>query len=87
MNIQLHIERLVMEGLPVDDIPRMSAALEGELNRRLMQGTLSGEFRRNDTTARVTGGTIRITKAQPAAKLGAQLAGVIYQAIGRGSGT
>ena len=86
MNIRLHIERVVMEGLPVDDIPKMSAALEGELNRRLRQGALSDEFRRSAAVPRVSGGTLCITKAPPAAKLGTQLAGVIYHAIGTGNG-
>lgn len=47
MKISVHVERLVLEGLPVSvsERPLLQAAIEAELTRLLRNGGLADEFR------------------------------------------
>ena len=82
MKINVHIERLVLEGVPVDHPRLVQRALEQELAQRLIKGRLPSELHRSAAVPGVSGGTIEIDKGLPAAKLGNRVAGAVYRGIG-----
>ena len=84
MKITVHIERLVLDGLPVEHPRVLRRALERELTERLREGGLSPELRQGATVTYVGGGAISVAREQPSARLGNQIAGAVYRGIGGG---
>jgi hypothetical protein len=82
MTIHLHIERLVLDGVAVDQPRVLRKALEQELTGRLMEGGLSPELRPGGAVPSVRGGAIELGHGHNAARLGTQIAGAIYRGIG-----
>ena len=84
MNIQLHIERLVLEGLPVTRHQRtlVQAAVEQELGRLLGAGQLNSQIASGGAMPALQGGMIQAPNAASPARLGAQIAGAVYSGIG-----
>ena len=84
MKINVHIERLILDGLPVrdDQAPSVRAAVESELTRLIAAGGLSHEARSGGAVPALRGGNIQVDKAGPPAGLGKQIAGAVYSGIG-----
>jgi hypothetical protein len=82
MKIHLHIERLVLDGVAVDQPRILHRALELELTNRLMEGGLSPELRSGGAVPRVRGGAIELSQSSNSARLGTQIAGAVYRGIG-----
>lgn len=79
MNIHLHIERLVLDGLPLSaaDGPRVQAALDVELSRLLAQSGLSPGLHAGGAIPSLSGGTIQVGKESGPPEFGRQIAGAI----------
>ena len=82
MNIHLHIERLVLDGVAVDQPRILRRALERELTSRLMEGGLLPELRSGGAVPHVRGGAIELSQRSHPARLGSQIAGAVYRGIG-----
>ncbi len=82
MKINVHIERLVLEGVPVDHPRVLQHALEQELTQRLVRGRLPSELHRGAAVPYASGGAIEIGKGLSTAKLGSRLADAAYRGIG-----
>lgn len=84
MRINLHIERLILEGLPVTSLqgPQLQAAIEKELTRLLALHGLSDELRRGTALPRVRAGTIQLGKDNQPARLGQSIARAVHEGIG-----
>jgi hypothetical protein len=85
LRIQLHIDRLVLDGLPVDwtSGPAIKAAVEAELTRLLSKGGLAPELASGIVVPALRGGSINVAdKVEPAA-LGRDIAGAVYGGIRR----
>jgi hypothetical protein len=82
MTIHLHIERLVLDGVAVDQLRVLRRALEQELTGSLMEGGLSPELRPGGAVPSVRGGSIELGQGSNSARLGTQIAGAIYRGIG-----
>jgi hypothetical protein len=82
MKINLHIERLILDGVPVDRPRLVQRALKQELTHRLMEGHLSSELHCGGDVPHVNGGTIEVSKGLPATKLGTQIARAVHRGIG-----
>ena len=84
MNIQLHIERLVIEGLPLAQSQGVAvhAAVERELGSLFVQGRLSPELASGGALPAVTGGTIQAGHPASPSGLGASIARAVYSGIG-----
>jgi hypothetical protein len=82
MKIHLHIERLVLDGVAVDQPRILHAALQQELTRRLREGGLSPEFHRGGAVPRVRSGDIELGQSSHPSRLGSQIAGAVYCGIG-----
>ncbi len=80
MNIDLHIERLVLEGIAVShaDRARLQNALETELVRLLSSGGLNRSFEAGIALPSVKAGNIEMKPGQGAAELGRQIAQAVY---------
>lgn len=85
MNINLHIERLILDGLPIEPRQRaqVQAAVEAELARQLMAGGLSSELLAGGPLPSLRTGAIQLTNETGAAHLGAQIARAVYGGIGK----
>lgn len=84
MNISVHIERLILDGLPIAQRDRapLQASIEAELERLLTEGTLSIDLRAPGTTPRLTGGAIELIGDEEPPLLGKHIAQAIYGGIG-----
>jgi hypothetical protein len=85
MNVRLHIERLVLDGLPLAQAaaPHVQAAIETELARLISAGGVSGDFTGYRVVPSLRGGDLPATAATDAAGLGRLIAGALYGGIGR----
>lgn len=85
MNINLHIERLILDGVVIEPGRRglLQATLEAELTRLLSAGGLSPDLTGGVALARVSARAIQLNTDVEAAELGRQLAGSIYGGIGK----
>jgi len=68
--------------VPVDQPRILRKALEQELTSRLMEGGLLPELRSGGAVPSVRGGAIELSHGSHPAKLGTQIAGVVYRGIG-----
>jgi hypothetical protein len=85
MNVRLHIERLVLEGMDVSpsERPLLQAALETELGRLLATGGVSSDLQGGIAVPSVRAGGIEMQQAGGAERLGQQIAHAVYQGVGR----
>ena len=85
MKIHLHIERMVVDGLPLTarDGALLRAALEAELTRLLAQPQPDGARPTSLAVPRVRADGIRIAQAAKPAEVGQQIARSVHGAIGR----
>jgi len=85
MNINLHIERLVLEGIPLDpgQRPLLQTAVEAELTRLLTSGGLSDALQSGGALYNVRATGIQLANNGSPARLGEQIAGAVYRGIGK----
>jgi len=84
MNINLHIERLVLEGLNISpgQGEQVKAVVEAELTRLLGDGGLSDVLQSGGAFQRGITGGIEVANNESPAQLGEQIAGAIYEGTG-----
>jgi hypothetical protein len=83
MKISVHIEKLVLDGVPLRgaERPLLQAAVERELTR-LLAGGVSREFRGGASVAHVQGGAMRISGRETPVQMGSGIASAVHQGIG-----
>jgi hypothetical protein len=84
MSIKLHIERLVLDGLPVtrSQGPLVKAAVETELARLMAEGGLAQELASGGAVPSVRADGINSVGGSPA-RIGRQIAKAVYGGIGK----
>ncbi len=84
MNISIHIERVVLDGLIIapGERQQMQDALEAELARLLCHGTLSPALRSGGALPSLAAGSIQLARESNPFQLGHQIAHAVYGAIG-----
>jgi hypothetical protein len=84
MKVRVHIERLVLDGLPVTTAqgPLIRDALQRELANALTSGGLSHELRNGGAFPRLRTEDSKLSESNPGA-LGTQIARSVHGAIGR----
>jgi len=87
MNINIHIERLILDGLPIthSQRPLVQASVEAELARLLATDGLASSLQAGGALPNIPGGSIQLTSDGNPHKLGQQIAQAVYGGIG-GSG-
>jgi hypothetical protein len=91
MDIHLHIERLILDGLPLplEGQAVLQAALEAELARLLVAGGLPGAgelpetWRSGRAIPYLRAGGIRLGSESGPEQLGQQIAQAVYESVGR----
>jgi len=84
MNVNLHIDRLVLDGLDLDhhQRPLLQAAVQAELGRLLTAGGLSNEITNAGAIPRVAGNAIEVQQQHGPRDTGRRIAASVYGAIG-----
>jgi len=85
MKIELHIERLVLDRLPIEHSDRLivAAAVERELAQLLADGGLTGGLLTGGATARLSAGEIQLGGGSDAGQIGQQIAQAVYRGINK----
>jgi len=85
MTINLHIERLVLDGIPLapGQGPLLQAAVETELTRLLASGGLSDAMQLGSALYNVRTAGFQLTNDAGPTRLGEQIAGAVYGGIGK----
>ena len=86
MNVNLHIERLILDGVSVESRHRskLQASIETELGRLLAQGDFPRD-RSGGAVRSLRANAIQLTSQSDPIRLGRQIAGSIYASIGKGA--
>ena len=84
MNINLHIERLVLDGLEIapEQRPVLQAAVERELSRLLTERGLSPSLAQGIAVPQISTGGIQLINSNPT-QIGQHIAQSVYGGIGR----
>ena len=85
MNINVHIERLILEGIDVShrERPFLQAAVEGELARLLEADGAGTGLMAGGAVRSISGGDIQLTGRNDPTDLGQQIARSVYGGIGK----
>ena len=83
-NITLHIERLILDGVPLahGQRPLVQAAVEAELARLLAGDGLTAQLQRGGALRNIPAGNIQLSSDGNPHALGQQIAHAVYQGIG-----
>ncbi|MCF6260634.1 MAG: hypothetical protein L3J98_10835 [Gammaproteobacteria bacterium] len=83
MNINLHIERLILDGIPVnkENKPKINAAVKSELSHLLSNSKTSTGLPSNRSIHSIHGGNISVKPNQNPTILGHKIASAIYQGV------
>ena len=84
MNINFHIERLILDGLSItrSQGPFVQAAVETELSRLLTERGLASSLQSGGAMPSVRAGGIQLTTESNPTQLGQQIAQAVYGGIG-----
>ncbi len=85
MNINLHIERLVLDGIPLGRGQRsmLQTAVESELTRLLASRGLGEALQSGGALYSMRTAGIQLANDDSPARLGEQIAGAVYGGIGK----
>lgn len=83
MNVKLHIDRLVLEGLPLSASqgPAVQAALQAELVRLIQVGGIGGTPLPYDSVPRLQTPLVRVAGGTPRS-IGERVAASVHQGLG-----
>lgn len=84
MNVRLHIDRLVLDGVSVSagGRPRLQAAIEAELTRLIASGGISPELARGIAVPSIRAPQMPLASDAKPAQLGSAIAGAVYGGVG-----
>jgi hypothetical protein len=85
MNVNLHIDRLILDGIDLDPAqrPALQAAVEAELGRLLSEGGVGADFAGGGAVPSVKAGGFEMGGDGNPQQLGAQIARSVYGGIGK----
>jgi hypothetical protein len=80
MNVNLHIERLVLDGIDIEPAhrPVLQAALEAELGRLLAQGGVGASLAGGGAVPALRAGGFTMSGTRNSRQLGRQIARAVY---------
>jgi hypothetical protein len=85
MNVNLHIERLILDGLPIEgrDGRSLQLAIEGELTRLLTQSGGTPSLQPGTALPSVRADSIQLPAQSSPAELGRQIAGSVHSGMSK----
>ena len=83
MNIELHIQQLILDGLTIEPVNRrvLQAAVGEELTRLLSSGGLRSDLLASRAVRSISAGEFQITNQMAPARLGNQIAQAVHSCI------
>ncbi len=86
MNIELHIERLILDGVPIERSqgPHLQAVVEAELTRLLAENGLAAELQTGGAVPSVRADAMQFKAGNTPTQWGQQIAHSVYSGIGNG---
>jgi hypothetical protein len=84
MNINLHIERLILDGLPVErnQGSYVQAAFQAELTRLLAENGMGSHLQAGGAVPRLDTNAMHLTANSNPTQMGTQIAHSVYSGIG-----
>lgn len=81
--IHLYIDRLILDGLPVDrsQALQLQSSMETELTRLLMENGLSTDFQTGAAVPSFRANPIQLTAGNNSTQIGAQIAESVYSGM------
>ena len=83
MDIEIHIEELILEGFPAGDRHIIGEAIGRELTRLFGERDMPSSLAQGRELLQVDGGTIEVDPRDRPEFIGAQLARVVYGGLGQ----
>jgi hypothetical protein len=85
MNITVHIDRLILEGISLahSQRPRLQATVEAELVRLLATNGLASNLQTHGSWPSLTAAPIELQNTNEPIQLGKQIAQAVYRGIGK----
>lgn len=85
MNVNLHIDRLVLNGIDIEPAqrPHLQAAVEAELGRLLAEGGISADLAAGTMVPSVRADGFEMSGQGSPVQLGRQIARSVYGGIGK----
>ncbi|MFB8790730.1 MAG: hypothetical protein U7123_18220 [Potamolinea sp.] len=85
MNINVNIDRLILEGVsvPVSQRPLLQAAIEAELARLLTADGLASSWQTGGAVPSLSGEVIQLNSDNNPTQLGQQIAQSVYRGMGK----
>jgi hypothetical protein len=85
MNVNLHIERLILEGLTLQpgEHLQVRVAAESELSRLLAAQSWGQSFKEGGAVARLSGGDIQLADGTSPQQIGQQIGRAVFGGINR----
>jgi len=85
MNINVHIERLILDGLPIEvgQGALVQAAVEAELARLLAEGSIAPGPQSGGALPSIRADAIQLMAQSSPAQMGQQIAQSVHEAIGK----
>jgi len=77
-NVELSIEKLVLEGFAIENGERIRTGVEHELSRLLIERGMPESYVQKHDMAQVNGGRIDIAQGSDVSSMGEQIARAIY---------
>lgn len=89
MNINLHIERLLLDGVHIAPNQRhlLQASIEAELTRLLTQGGVAASMNQGLAVPKISAANLQLTSRTNPTQLGQQIAASVYSGIGNNNGS
>ena len=84
MNISLHIDRLILDGISISHAqrPLLQAAVEAELGRLLTEGGMGAEWQSGGAVPSLSAPAIQLSPEGNPTQWGHQIAQSVYRGIG-----
>ena len=84
MNINLHIERLILDGLPLERNQglHVQTAIEAELTRLLTENGLASGLQTGGAMPSIQANVLQLTPGSSPTQMGTQIAQSVYSGIG-----
>lgn len=85
MNIRVHIDRLILDGVALSpaEQPHFQAAVQAELGRLLMEQGMANGLSADTVVDSVRGGGVQLHPGSSGQSLGRQVAHAVYGGLGK----
>lgn len=85
MNINVHIDRLILDGIDVEPSQKkeLKVAVETELSQQLVNLGIGSTMQSNNNHQSVEGGSFSIENVRRPTRLGQQIGNAVYKGVGK----